>query len=114
MSVATPNRAAFETAKLADHSGVGAAFAAIGSALSHNAQAIIISSSLNTSCWISTNATDNQLLVITADSIVIDVSGNKQGTGRLSFPKGTQFYVKQGPDGAPASGDISISTIYAR
>ena len=45
--------------------------------------------------------------------IEIGFSENKQNTGRLQLPSGTQFFFKQGPDGAPTSGDIFISFIIA-
>jgi len=114
MTTATPIRAALETAKTSDHTGVGAAYATLGSSLSASAHSLIISSSLDKSCWISTDLTNNKILIISGTSLSIDVSGNKQGSGQLAFPKGTQFYVKQGPDGASSTGDISLTAIYAR
>lgn len=119
MSVATPIKAALETAKTADHTAVGATFATLGAVLTQPAQCLIITSTLEASsafvaAWISIDGTNNQILVQGDTSLVIDVSGNKEGTGKLAFPKGTQFYVKQGPDGPPDGGDISLTAIYAR
>lgn len=120
MSISTQIQAAFEIAKTADHTGVGAAYAPLGNPLSQPAQSLIITSTLghgqgqDTSCWISTDGVNDHLFVKGKSSIVIDVSGNKQAAGKLSFPKGTQFYVKTGPDATPNTGDISLTTIYAR
>lgn len=114
MSTSTPARAALEAAQSATHAGAGASFVALGSPLPHAAQSLIITSSLDMSSWISTDGTTDMLLVLMASSLVLDVSSNKQAAGRLAFPKGTQFYLKQGPDGAPTTGDISITAIYAR
>ena len=112
MTTATPIRAAFEPSKTA--SSAGASYVALGTALAYSAQALIITSSFDKSIWVSTDAASDYILVIATSSLTIDVSGNKQGSGRLAFPLGTQFSIKQGPDGAPTTGDISITAIYAR
>lgn len=114
MSIATPSRAAFDVAQELSHTGIGSSFAVIGSPINFAAQALIITSSLDKPVWISTDGTTNNLLVLNATCFPVDVSGNKQAAGRLAFPAGTQFYAKQGPEGAPSSGEISISIIYAR
>lgn len=119
MAVSTQIKAKLETAKTVTHAGVTGAFLAIGTPLSAPAQCLIITSTLSASsvavtAWLSLDGTNNQIMVVGGSSLVIDVSGNKQGTGSLSFAKGEQFYVKEGQDGAPDAGDISITTIYAR
>jgi hypothetical protein len=126
MSASTLLKADFETAKTSSYTGVGAAFAPLGTPLAFPAQSIIITSTLkhggggggggsgqDRCCWISTNSSENKILVPGNCVLVIDVS-DKLATGKISFPKGTQFYVKQGPDGAPSSGNISITTVYTR
>lgn len=120
MTQQTKIKAAFEPAKVAAHTGVGASYAALGSAFSEAAQILIISSSLvdgsgdGVSAWLSTDGTDDHLLVLGVSTVEINVSSNKQSTSQLAFPKETQLYIKQGPDGAPAGGDISVSLIYGR
>lgn len=114
MSIATKIRAAFETAIGGDHTGVGATYATLGSPTTHTAQSIVISSSFNQSIFLSIDGTNNHIFVIAGSTISLDVSGNKQGATKLGLPVGTQFYIKQGPDGAPSSGDIFISILYGR
>lgn len=119
MSVATAIKAQLETAKTTDHTGVGENYATLGTPLSEPAQCLIITSTLageqsGVSCWLSVDGTNDHIFVPPSYPLVIDIAGNKQGCGKLSFVKGTQFYIKQGPDGAPTSGDLAISAIYGR
>tara|TARA_Y100000034_G_scaffold103986_1_gene130173 strand:+ start:807 stop:1037 length:231 start_codon:yes stop_codon:yes gene_type:complete len=74
---------------------------------------MVITSTFDTSVWLSTDDTNEQLLIPSGASLVIDVGGNKQQISSLAFAIGTQFYLKQGPDGAPSSGDIALTPIFA-
>lgn len=121
MTVSLKIKAAFSEAQVSDHTGAGAAYAALGSPTGQPIQSLIISTTLNASVFLSTDGSTDMLFVPQSASgmgsasghiFQIDVSGNKQGTARLAFPVGTQFYLKQGPDGAPSAGDISITGIY--
>ena len=111
MSKPSQIKAALESAKSSDHTGAGAAYAALGSALSHSAVGLIVSSTFDESVWLSTDGTNDMILVPTG-VITLSIASNKQGISLLSFPVGTQFYLKQGPDGAPTTGDIAISVLY--
>lgn len=118
MTTAPLIRAAFTAAIGDDHTGAGAAYAALGSATTQVAQALIISSTFDNSVFLSLDGSDDHIFVPAAtDSPVvfnIDFSSFKQGTGKLGLGKGSQFYMKQGPDGAPTAGDLYISVIYGR
>ena len=114
MSVSPQIRANFEAAKSTDHTGVGAAYAVLGAVSSFPTQMIFISSSLDTSAWLSIDGSTDMILILASSSVSLNVSGNKQGTGKLAFAAGTQFYIKEGPDGAPSSGDLSLTMIYGR
>jgi hypothetical protein len=120
MGQPTQIKAQLEAAKSSDHTGVGAAYSPLGSPLSNAAQSLIITSTFNDgagnpiSVWISTDGATDQLLVPGYQFSPLAISANKQSTGMLSFAKGTQFYIKQGPDGAPAGGDFSLTAIYGR
>lgn len=118
MTTAPLIRAYFTAAIGDDHTGAGAAYAALGSATTQVAQSLVITSSFDASVFLSLDGSANHIMVPPGDSgpcvINIDFSSFKQGTGKLGLPKGTQFYMKQGPDGAPSSGDLYISVIYGR
>jgi len=113
MTLSSKIKATFAEAQVADHTGAGAAYAAIGSPSDVPAHLLLITSTFNQSVFLSTDGTTDMILVPGSGGVItLDVSSNKQGTAKLSIPSGTQFYLKQGPDGAPTSGDISISAIY--
>lgn len=115
MTVSAKIKATFAEAQVSDHTGAGASYAILGLPSDVPAHLLIITSTFNQSVFLSTDgSTDMILMPGGGATLTIDVSGNKQGTAKLSLPSGTQFYLKQGPDGAPTSGDISISAIYAR
>lgn len=111
-------KAQLESAKTAAHTEVGASFAALGTPLANPAQVLLITNTCNDgsgnpiAVWLSIDGSTDQFLVAGNQQIEINVAANKQGTSQFAFPKGTQFYVKQGPDGAPSGGDISVTAIY--
>lgn len=114
MTLSSSIKAAFETLIGGDHTSAGATYAALGSPTTQIGQALIISSTLNQSIFLSINGSDDHIFVPGGVSIFVNLAANKQGTAKLGLPKGTQFYAKEGPDGAPGSGDIYISVIYGR
>ena len=113
MAALTPSRASFDSAKSSDHSGAGASYATLGGTFNFPSFIMIITSSFDMSVWLSMDGSTDQILVLPTSSLTIDLSGTKLAKVKVSFALGTQFYLKQGPDGAPTTGDISISTIYA-
>lgn len=118
MSTSTRIKAFLETAKTVTHTGAGANFSAVGTPLTQPAQCIIFTSTFvdgsgdAISACISTDNTNNKILIPGNTVITLDVASNKQGTNQLAFPKVSQFYLKQGPDGTPISGEFSIMAIY--
>lgn len=118
MSTATNIKATFLTAIGSDHTGAGASYAAFGSATTKPVESMIINATFNNPVFVSVDGTNNHIFVpvsatVPTFSMVVNFSSSKQNTGRLELPAGTQFYLKQGPDGAPTAGDIYITLIYA-
>ena len=111
MSQPTQGRAEFATVITGDNTAAGASYAALGSPLSISPNALVITSTYDKSVWVSTDGTNNMLL-ISAGMLSVNLGANKQGTATFALPSGTQFYLKQGPDGAPTTGDIAISSLY--
>lgn len=102
-----------DNARTVDHTGVGGSFAVVGSPLGAPALGVIITSTLNVSCFISTDGTNNKALIAPNQVYQLPLSLFVSNEG-AAFPTGTQIYVKEGPDGAPSSGDLSITFIYGR
>ena len=112
MTSAPKIRAKFLTAIGADHTGAGAAYSALGTPLSEAPVSFIISSTYDQPVFLSIDGTNDQIFVPIDKIIQIGLSENKQNVGRLQLAVGTQFFLKQGPDGAPTTGDLFISFIY--
>lgn len=99
----------FEIAQGDDHTGAGAAYVALGTPTSNPVYAIIIASSYDKSIFLSIDGTNDNFFIPSNKMERIDFGSNKQGTSKFLLPSGTQFYLKQGPDGAPTTGDLYIS-----
>ncbi len=104
----------FEAAKGDDHTGAGASYVALGTETTNPVYALIISSTYDTSVFLSIDGTNNHIFVPPTTMEPINLGGNKEGTGKFVLPAGTQFYLIQGPDGAPTTGDLFISFLIGR
>ena len=104
----------FGTVQGDDHTGAGASYAALGSPTSNPSYAIVISSSYDTSVFLSIDGSTDHIFVPPSMMKRIDFGSNKEGTGKYILRLGTQFYLKQGPDGAPTTGDLYISFLIGR
>jgi hypothetical protein len=105
-------RAAFTESFYSDPTGAQANFAPFGDELTAPAHMMFITSNFNRSVYLSTDGTTNMLLVPdTSGLVILDFAANKEGTSKLFLPAMTQFYLKQGPGGAPTQGEIEISFI---
>lgn len=118
MTTATLQKVKFLEAVGDDHTVVGATYAALGSPTTQPVVQILISTTYNNSVFLSVDGSTDHIFVATPaaipyNTIVLDFSTNKQNTGRLELPVGTQFYIKQGPEGAPSAGDLYITLVYA-
>jgi len=111
MSSATKIRANLDKTRTSDHKEVSENYSNLGEACTRPSSIIIISSTFNRPVWISTDGI-NDMLLVDEGTIVINISANKQGLGKFSIPSGTQFQVKNGPDGSPSKGNISLTCIY--
>jgi hypothetical protein len=113
MTTATKKQAKFDDLIGDDHTAAGASYAALGSPTNFSAVGIVISSSYDNSVFLSSDGTNDHIFVPSNASIAFGFSANKQNVGKLELKKSTQFYIKQGPDGAPTEGDLYISVVYA-
>lgn len=110
----SPNiKACFSEAQYSDPSGAQASYAPYGDPLASPAHIMIINVSFDTSVYLSTDGVTDMLLVPSGNGIFsIDFGANKEGTSKLFLPQGTQFYLKQGPGGAPSSGEIVLTFVF--
>ena len=102
-----------DNAKTVDHTSVGSSYVAVGMAVGTPSLGVIITSTFDKTILLSTDGTSDKILIAPQQvySLPLSLFVSNQGA---AFPSGTQFYVKQGPDGAPSTGDLSITFIYGR
>lgn len=115
--------ASFLTAISGDHTSAGAAYAALGSATTEFALSMTITCTFDQPVWLSTDGTNDHIFVPSVASsgtavvpvvIPINLSANRTTIDTPALGRYTQFYAKQGPDGAPTKGDIAISFVTAQ
>lgn len=111
MSSPIQTKAKLETAKSSDHTGISGTYTNLGTPLEFAALALVIASTLNQSVWISTDASNDKILVPSGGFLMVPLAPLSP-EARFGLAKSTQLSIKQGPDGAPSSGDISITPIY--
>ena len=100
MSVATKKRALFLTAIGDDHTGAGAAYAALGSPTTQPVEMIVINSTFDTPVFLSVDGSNDHIFMPVnapgeSTSFTINFSESKQNDGKLQLPARTQFYMKQ-------------------
>lgn len=104
------NRAKFEILKSAGTASIGASYATIGAPLTEPAVVITFKNQTNGDVVVSTDGT-NDYLTFPANSYgVYDIRTNAPLTSDFMFPKGTQFYVKDGTT-ASTTGTFYIEAI---
>lgn len=88
--------------------GISGTYAVVGTTLANPSRVIMVKNSTNKDIYISLDGVNNHMRVVagTADSF------DEKTNGGL-IAQGTQFWAKQTADGAPASGNIIIQTVFA-
>ena len=99
-----------ETLRTTAFGGLGAAFTAVGSAFSHPISKVHIVNDTDVGIYFSDDGTNNKIYLRNLSEMMIDVTVESANPDYIE--KGTAFYVKQGPEGAPSSGLITIAAFY--
>ncbi len=106
-------KAVFSPAQYSDPSGAQASYALYGDPTTGPVHIMLINTSFDNSVYLSTDGVTDMLLVPSGNGIFsIDFGANKEGTSKLALPVKTQMYLKQGPAGAPTSGEIVVTFVY--
>ena len=106
-------RAKFEALRQLGFAGIGAAYAACGTATTDHTRLFIIFNATDKEVYVSTTPSQDEISIPSGVGITIDVTANKVRDDGLFFRKGTIFYLKQGDAGAPASGKVTITALSA-
>lgn len=107
----------FETLREVPNAGIGAAYVVIGNPLENAPVNIIFYNQTDADLMLGANinGTRDMFVIRTGTTFQLQ-SGTDQETnnmgGKLSFPKNTQFYVKE--FGNPTTGSLFMSVFYAQ
>lgn len=71
---------------------------------------VIFTSTLDKAIWFSTKRPLNNILILPNSMFYLPIAINMGVPGTCIIPLGSRFYVKNGPDGNPTSGRLSITT----
>lgn len=107
------NAAQFDTIRSLGVAGIGAAYATIGTALTRPAVIISFKNNTNGDVFVSTDGTNDHLLLPSNSFNVFDIRTNAMNLLDYVFAIGTQFYVKDGPT-APTTGTFYIEVVSVR
>jgi len=91
--------------------GIGAAYAAVGTATTDNARLININNSTDAEVYISLDGSTDHLRLPANSFKLFDFSANKIRDDGFFIARGTVFSVKQ-VSGAPSSGSVWIEVVY--
>ena len=89
------SRAKFDTIR--SETVIGAAYTALGSALSTPAVIVCFKNQTNGDVFVSADGTNNHVIMPANSYTVYDIRTNAPAGDNFSFREGTQFYVKDGP-----------------
>jgi len=101
----------FDTLRSLAFGSISGAYAAVGSATTQTARLICITNTCDTDMFISTDGTNNMLIVPHGSFKLFDLNTNRLLLDQqFVLPINTQFYVKQVT--APGSGTVYIEIVY--
>lgn len=104
------NIASFAPLKTTTPASIGATYAAIGTILINPAVIITFINNTNGDVVVSTDAVNDHLKLAANSFRVFDFRTNSPGLSEYMFPKGTQFYVKDGTTPS-TTGDFTIEIV---
>ncbi|MCE5319435.1 MAG: hypothetical protein LLG04_18975 [Parachlamydia sp.] len=93
--------------------GIGAAFAVIGGPTLHHTRMLQFFNSTDKEVLISDDGITTEISLPSNTGLIIDCTANKVRDDGLFVHRETQFWVKQGSAGAPGSGKVTLSVMYA-
>jgi len=102
--------AQFDTIRSLGVASIGAAYAAIGTALTAPAVILCFKNNTNGDVFVSTDGTHDHLLLPANSFTIFDIRTNNMNLLDYVFPIGTQFYLKDGPTVA-TSGTFYIEVV---
>lgn len=107
-------RLQYENLRSLAFGSIGAAYVQIGASLANPISIFKIYNGTNQDVLFSTDGTNDKDVIPAGSFFVIDVTTNKSGEhAGLYLRAGESLFIKQGAAGAPTSGSVFITAIYA-
>ena len=92
---------------------VAAGYTAIGTPFDHRASIIYLQNTTDKRVTISFDGTNDHMDLPAGVWYPLELCNNKSSSEGLFLVYGTTVYVKQSADGAPGSGAVSVSVLFA-
>ena len=109
--MAYKNRVKFDTLRTAAFGVVGAAYGALGAAITEPVRIMHIYNGLDQPVFISDDGVNNKIFLPVGGFFVYDYTANKVRDDGFFFPQGFLYVVRAG--GAPTSGAVYATIIHA-
>jgi hypothetical protein len=104
--------AQFDVLREVDFSAIGAAYAALGAAMTENVRQISFFNSTDQDIYLTDDITKDKKRIASGTGQVDDLTANKSDRDGMLINKGRQFYIKH-TGAAPTTGNFWIQSIYA-
>lgn len=103
-------RAQFDTVREVAFGSIGAAYGAVGSALTDHARILRFVNQTDAQVYISLDGSSDQIRMAANSFFIVDCATNRIRDDGLFVPVGTIFYAKRAA-GAPTSGSLWIEVV---
>jgi len=100
-----------ETLRSLAFGSVGAAYAALGTAIANPARMLYISNQTDVALSFSFDGTNDHFVLPTEGFLLLDIASNRLSKVGLFLKQGSILYVKQ-TDGAASSGSVYLSVFF--
>jgi hypothetical protein len=106
------SRVFFEAIKTLGFAGIGAAYAPVGAATTHEVRLVCFTNNTEGDLYFTTDLTQDEIFVAAGSFKLLDLQTNRmpRTDDKFVLEIGTQFYVKQIT--APVSGAVYIEYVY--
>lgn len=107
-------RLQYENLRSLAFGSIGASYVIVGTAFANPISVFKIYNGTNQDVLFSTDGTNNKDVIPAGANFVLDITTNKSGEhAGLFFRKGDAVFIKQGAAGAPTSGSVFVTSLFA-
>ena len=104
-------RVIFDTLRSLAYGSIGSSYTAIGAATTKRIRILTVFNQTDKEVLISDDGVNAKISLPAGAGQVLDFTANKVKPDGFFAKEGTIFYVKQGDDGAPGSGKVTIQCV---